>query len=144
MLKTGTFILGIAMVFCLVYSLLLVFNPELIAESTLEARTGETFASVQETDVADVIIVQSRHLGVFAFTTTIALIFILFVGFRKGEKWAWWAFLVTGIIVWGYGLIVQLSEGDVMNTILHLIGAGLLLLGLLIPIKEFFVKGESK
>jgi len=144
MLKTGFYILVIAMIFCLLYGLLLVFNPEMIAESTLEARTGKTFTMVQEIDVADVITVQTRHLGIFAVVATIALIFILFKGFKQGERWAWYAFLITGILVWGYGLIVQISEGDMLNTILHVIGAALLLFGLFIPFKDFFGKAKAQ
>lgn len=144
MLKTATFILLIGLIFGLLYSLLLVFNPDIVAESTLEARTEKTFDSVQEMDVADVIIVQTRHMGIFGLTTTIGLFFILFCAFKKGDQWAWWAFLIIGVIVWGYGLVVQISEGDMMNTILHLIGAALILIGILIPIKVFFSKGEAR
>ncbi len=144
MLKTGFYILVIAMIFCLLYGVLLVFNPEMVAESTLEARTGKTFTMVQEIDVADVITVQTRHLGILSLVATIALIFILFKGFKQGERWAWYAFLITGILVWGYGLIVQIGEGDMLNTILHVIGAALLLFGLVIPFKDFFGKAKAQ
>ena len=66
--------------------------------------------------------------------------FILMIGFKKGEQWAWWAFVVVGGISWGYGLIMQIIEKDMMNLILHLVGISLLLLGVLLPIKAFFPK----
>ena len=73
-----------------------------------------------------------------AIGVVIALFFILFAGFRKGSRWAWWCTLVAGLVVWGYGLYIQTSEGDVMNMVLHLIGIVLLLLGVLLPIRAFF------
>ncbi len=140
MLRTASIILIITLVFSGLYSILLVFSPQTIAGSTLEARSGKTLESVQDPAVSETIVIQTRHLGILALTTCIAMFFIFFVGFRKGEQWAWWSFLVVGIISWGYGLVMQISEGDILNMILHLIGFVLLLIGVLLPVKIFFTK----
>ena len=140
MLKTATIILVIAMLFSGAYSLLIVFAPQRIAESTLEARTGKVLADVQDPGVAGTIVVQTRHMGVFALCISIAMFFVLLTGFRKGEKWAWWAFLLVGGIAWGYGLIMQIIEKDMFNLILHSIGMVLFLFGLLLPAKIFLAK----
>jgi len=139
-LKTATIILVIAMLFSGAYSLLIVFAPQRIAESTLEARTGKVLADVQDPGVAGTIVVQTRHMGVFALCISIAMFFVLLTGFRKGEKWAWWAFLLVGGIAWGYGLIMQIIEKDMFNLILHSIGMVLFLFGLLLPAKIFLAK----
>ncbi len=68
------------------------------------------------------------------------MLFVLFVGFKKGQKWAWWAFLFVGAIAWLYGLAMQIIEKDTMNMIGHLIGTGLWLVGILLPVKTFFAK----
>ena len=128
------------MIFSSLYSILLIVSPQTIAGSTLEARSGMTLESIENKEVSDTIVIQTRHLGIMALTTCIAMFFILFIGFKKGEQWAWWSFLIVGIITWGYGLIMQISEGDMLNMILHSIGFILLLIGVLLPVKVFFAK----
>jgi len=139
MLKVGTILLAIGLIFASVYGLLLLFSPGTLVSSTLEAR-GETFEAVKATGTGRAFIIQTRHLGVLAICISIAMFFVLFTAFNKGAQWAWWAFLLTGGIAWIYGLIVQILEGDMLNMILHIIGIVLLALGLLLPMKEFFAK----
>ena len=140
MLKTASAILLIGLLFGTVYALVLIVSPQTIANSTLEARTDMKLESVQDQGAAETIIVQTRHLGIFALTTNIAMFFVLFMGFKKAQKWAWWAFLFVGGIAWIYGLIMQIGEGDMMNLIGHVIGIVLWLIGILLPIKVFFPK----
>ncbi|MEW5900143.1 MAG: hypothetical protein AB1715_01635 [Acidobacteriota bacterium] len=140
MVKTATAILVITLVFSGVYGLLITFKTQMIAESTLEARTGKTFADVADKGVADTIMALARHMGVFSLCIVIAVFFVLFKGFKKGEKWAWWAILFAGGIAYIYGLIIQSMEKDMLNMILHIVGTVLLFIGLLLPVKEFFGK----
>jgi len=142
MLKVGTFLLAVCLIFSGLYGVLLAFSPATISSSTLEVRGG-TYETDKDTPAGQAFIVQTRHLGVFAICLSIGLFFVLFAAFNKGAPWAWWAFLVTGGIGWIYGLIVQILEGDMLNTILHIIGIIILAFGLLLPIKVFFGK-ESK
>jgi len=140
MLKTAIIILTIAMIFSGLYAIFLIVSPQTIGGSTLEARSGKTLESIQDPEVSKTIVVQTRHVGIFGLTTVIAMLFILFTGFKKGEQWAWWSFLIVGIISWGYGLVMQISEKDVLNMILHLIGAVIWFIGIFIPVKVFFAK----
>jgi hypothetical protein len=140
MLKTSTTVLFIAMLFAVLYSLAIVVSPQTFANSTLEARAETKLENIQDTGAAETLIVETRHMGVFALTTSIAMFFVLLVGFKKGQKWAWWAFLFVGGIAWLYGLVMQIMEGDMMNLIGHVIGTVLWLIGILLPIKVFFPK----
>jgi hypothetical protein len=140
MLKTASTVLLIGMLFAALYSLALIVTPQTFGESTLKARTGMELAAVQDQGAAGTIVVQTRHMGIFALTTSIAMLFVLFVGFKKGQKWAWWAFLFVGGIAWIYGLFMQIIEKDMMNLIGHLIGTVLWLLGILLAVKAFFPK----
>ena len=140
MLKTATVVLFIAMLFAALYSLAIIVSPQTFANSTLEARAETKLENIQDQGAAETLIVETRHMGVFALTTSIAMFFVLFTGFKKGQKWAWWAFLFVGGIAWIYGLVLQISEGDMMNLIGHVIGTGLWLIGILLPIKAFFPK----
>ncbi len=139
MLKVGTILLTIGLIFSSLYGILLAFTPGTIVASTIEVRGGN-FEAAKDTPAGQAFIIQSRHLGVFALCLSIAMLFVLFAAFNKGAKWAWWAFFFAGGIGWGFGLIVQILEGDMLNMILHFIGMILLLLGLFLPIKEFFAK----
>jgi len=139
MLKVGTILLTVCVIFAFVYGLLLAISPSTFVGSTLEAR-GETFEAAKDTGVGQAFIIQTRHLGVFGVCISIALFFVIFNGFNKGAKWAWWAFLIVGGIGWVYGLILQIMEADMLNMLLHIIGIVIMALGLLLPVKEFFAK----
>ena len=140
MLKTATAIMFVVLVFTTLYGLFLVFAPQTVGGSTLEARSEIVIQDIEEPGVAETITIMTRHLGVFGLCISIALFFILFKGFSKGEQWAWWAFLIIGLIVWIFGLVTQIIEGDTMNMIFHLIGIILFLAGIILPVKVFFAK----
>jgi len=139
MLKVGTFLLTVCLIFSGLYGAFLALSPATISSSTLEVRGG-TYEAAKDTAAGQAFIVQTRHLGVFAMCITISFFFVLFAAFRKGARWAWWMFVFVGGIVWIYGLIVQILEGDSLNTILHVIGIVIMALGLLLPIRVFFPK----
>jgi hypothetical protein len=140
MLKVATILLVIMLVFAGLYALLVTFIPQFIAGSTMEARAGKAMGAITDADCADAFVIQTRHLGVMAVAVTIAMFFIVFAAFRKGQPWAWWCCLIAGLIVWGYGVYIQASEADIMNLVLHLVGTVLLLLGVFLPIRSFFAK----
>jgi len=140
MLKTSTTVLFIGMLFAALYSLAIIVSPQTFANSTLEARAETKLENIQDKGASETIIVEMRHMGVFALTTSIAMFFVLFIGFKKGQKWAWWAFLFVGGIAWLYGLVTQIAEGDMMNLVGHVIGTALWLIGILLPLKAFFPK----
>jgi hypothetical protein len=140
MLKTASAILLVGLLFGTAYTLVIIVSPQTVANSTLQARADMSLENVQDKGAAETIVTYARHMGVFGLTTNIAMFFVLFVGFKKAQKWAWWAFLFTGGIAWIFGLVTQIGEGDKMNMIGHVIGIGLWLIGILLPIKVFFAK----
>jgi len=140
MLKVATVILLIVLIFGGVYSLMLVFAPKMILSSGFESTTGEKLEDIQNASYLKVMVNELMHMGALALAAVIANIFILFAAFRKAEKWAWWALLVTGVLAWGYGLIDNIITGDMFNSLLHLIGIVVFLVGLLLPVKAFFGK----
>jgi hypothetical protein len=141
MLKTSVVILTVMLVFAGLYAILLIASPQTVAEGTLQARAGIALASLPDKGVEETILVQTRHIGVMALGSTIACLFILYAGFAKKERWSWYCLLVVGLIVWGYGFVVQAAEGDILNMVMHGIGILLLAFGLTLPIKSFF--GEA-
>lgn len=140
MLKVATIILIVMLAYAGVYGIMLVFAPKVVIESSFEAATGEKLENIQNADYLKIMLEEMRHMGILVLTVVISSFFFLFVGFRKAEKWAWWAILIVGIIAWGYGLIMNFVTGDTFNAFLHLIGIVLFFVGLLIPVKIFFAK----
>ncbi len=140
MLKTASIFLLIGLLFGAIYAAWMIVSPQTMAESTLEARTQLKLKDVQDPGAAGTILTYTRHLGVFAAALTIAMFYVLYCGFKKGQVWAWWAFFLVGTVIWGYGLVLQAIEGDALNLIGHIIGFVLLYLGLLLSINVFFPK----
>ena len=140
MLKTASIFILIGLLFGTIYTLVVVVSPQTVANSTLEARADSNLGYIQDKGAAETILIYARHMGVFGLTTNIAMFFVFFMAFKKAQKWAWWAFLLTGGTAWLFGLVTQIGEGDMMNLIGHVIGLGLWLIGILLPIKVFFPK----
>jgi hypothetical protein len=132
MLKTASTILLIAVVFGAIYSLVLMVSPQTV--STLTDEELQSPACIKR--VFEVV----RHMGALGLAANIAAFFILYNGFKKGLKWGWWGFLLTGIVGWGYGLVRFIINGDTKNLIGNLVGVVLLLAGILLPLKVFFPK----
>jgi hypothetical protein len=140
MLKAAVIILVIMLAYGGVYSLMSIIAPKVTIKSTLEARAGKTISDAESDGYLSALTGIQRHQGAFALTTTIAGFFVLFAGYRKAQKWAWWSFLIVGGIAWLWGLISTIVIGDNMNMILHVVGMVIFLVGILIPIKAFFGK----
>src|SRR5512139_2549262 len=140
MLKTASAILLLCLLFGTAYTLVIIVSPQTVANSTLQARADLSLGDIQDKGAAETLLTYARHMGVFGLTSNIAMFFVLFAGFKKAQRWAWWAFVLAGGIGWIFGLVTQIAEGDTMNLIGHVIGVGLLLLGILLPVKAFFPK----
>ena len=143
MLKIGVILLSVMLAFAAAYSFMGIFAARLIVGSNFEAISGETLNSISDEGYESALLNTQRYLGAFALATTTAGCFILFASFRKAVKWAWWAILLVGGIAWGWGLISTLLIGDTLNSILQCVGTGLFLLGMLLPVKEFFAESEK-
>jgi hypothetical protein len=118
----------------------------LVTRGTFKNITGKELDSVQDAGYLSVLLDRQRSLGMFALTSLISGFFILFVGFRKAQKWAWWALLFVFGIGYLWGLIHNIVNVDTLNITLMAIGMVLLLIGLLLPVKDFFAEagGESQ
>jgi len=138
MLKVAVVILAVMHIFAGIVALASFIAPKTMIRSTFEAMTGKEIDSVQDADLLKVILNRQSKVGFYALSTVVFSLFVLFAGFRKAQKWAWWCFLIVGGIVWGEGLISYILIGSMMYILIYAIGTALLLLGVLLPIKAFF------
>jgi len=140
MLKVAVIILAVGTIYAGIYSLMGIIAPEMMVQSAFEAITGKTLDSVQDADYLGALSHEVRLEGLYALTAVIFSFAILFAGFRKAQRWAWWAFLVGGGIAWLWGLIDAIVIGNKLHIPLQAIGVVLFLVGILLPVKVFFGK----
>jgi hypothetical protein len=95
MLRISTVILFVVVIFAGVYALLTIALPDAIEGITFQAITGEELNALERVGYLKPYRVIARHEGLFAITTVIPVGFILFYGYRKGFRWAWWTALCT-------------------------------------------------
>ena len=73
--------------------------------------------------------------GLVFLANAVAIIFIAMMAYKQAEKWSWWCMLFIG----AFPLLAGTMEWDLINPWI-IIGWVLLILGLFIPIKDFFGK----
>ena len=139
-MKIAVFILAVMLAYACLYSLMGIIVPKVLMTSSLKATAGKTLDDAKDDGYLKAITVGQRNLGVFALAAAVAGFFVLFAAFQKTQKWAWCGMLIAGGIAWLGGIIISIGIGDNMNLVFQLIGLVLLLVGVLIPVKEFFTK----
>lgn len=144
MLKVAVIVLIVMLAYAGVYSLMSLIVPNLMMESAFKAVTGKTLGNVEDAGYLKIMQRGQRLAGLFSLTTVISGFFVLFAGFQKAQKWAWWGFLIVADTAWLGGLIFSIVVADKMNIILYIIGEVISLVGVLLPIKEFFVTEAEK
>lgn len=144
MLKVAVVILVIGTIYAGIYSLMAIAIPKVMMQSTFKAITGKALDSVQDPDYLKALSEGQRATGFYALAAVIFAFFVLFTGFRKAQKWAWWAFLVGGGIAWLRGLVHAIAIVNKLHIPLQTIGMVLFLVGILLPIKEFFAKAVEE
>ncbi len=144
MLRLAIFILVIMLIYGGAYSVISIIKPEVIVESTVKGATGKNLEDAQNDGYLKAFIALGKDAGLFGLSAIVCGFFILFSGFRKARKWAWFAFLLAGGIGWLGGLILTISIGDRLNILIRAVGTIMALAGLFIPIKEFFGKKKQE
>ena len=82
--------------------------------------------------------------AVFAVSGTIVSFFILFTGFRKAQRWAWWALLIGGCVSGIGGGILPISIGDKVYSLIFIIGVVIFLVGIFLPVRNSLGKQLKK
>jgi hypothetical protein len=140
MLKVAVVILTVMLAYAAIYSLMALIVPKVTLKSSIQASIGKTIDDVQNDGYLKAFTPIMRHLGGVSLSQLIASFFILFIGFQKAQRWAWFAILIIGCVGWGIGLIINIVIGDMTHITLHIIGVVMFLVGILLPIKSFFLK----
>lgn len=87
----------------------------------------------------DFMIYVNRFFGLVALFGSLFFCVISLIPYRKGEKWAWYAMLVIGVIYWVPGLILTYI-GMAAHASVSIILVILWIVGLALPAKEILHK----
>ncbi len=143
MLKVGVVIIVVVLIYGALPSLMAIITPSSSLKGVMQP-IGKTVEDARNDGYLGTLMLFQRTMAIYSLLLTMSGFFVLFAAFRKAQQWAWWALLILGGIAWIYGLIVNIVLGDNIAIIMELIGTALLLLGLFLPVKEFFGRASAE
>ncbi len=146
--KIGSSIMMAMGVFALVISLLWVSITELMFVSDYLAYTGQKLsdALTAGSKSAELWLVTKRLWGIELLAISLLMIFITARSYAKGEKWSWFALLVTGCILWasliGYKVAIGYFQLT-LSSMTFIVGAMLFAIGITVPAKAILGKKST-
>jgi hypothetical protein len=144
--KIGSSIMMAMAVFTLVISLLWVAITEVMFVSDFLAYTGQDLsdALAAGSESAELWLVTKRLWGVELLAISILTMFITAQSYARGEKWSWYALLVTGCLLWGsligYKVVIGYFQPTI-SSMTFIVGAILFAIGIALPAKA--ILGEK-
>jgi hypothetical protein len=111
--------------------------------SDFEAYTGQSLSDALATGSksAELWLVVKRLIGVELLPISLLMIFITQKGYSRGEKWSWYALLISGTITWGsligYKVVIGYFQ-PTTSSMTFIIGAILFIIGIVLPAKAIF------
>jgi len=145
-LKTGSIVMVVMAMYGLILGLIGHFGAKALITPVFASFTGQTWSDfvAANAKAAELQIMSIRLRAAMALAVSILGIFLALTSYRKGEKWSWFAFLVSGIIVWGSNVAYYTALASLMSMVLMLIGLVLLVIGLAIPAKAILGAEAAK
>ena len=145
-LKIGSSLMAVMGIFALVIAVLWIFITEIMFVSDFLFFTGVSYQDYLAASpiYAEFYIITKKLVGFMILAVSIPILFINQSGYKNGERWSWYALLITGGLLWGTLLGYRVFIGYIGgSSITFVVGIVLWLLALLIPIKSFFGKEAS-
>jgi hypothetical protein len=112
--------------------------PDLFLSQGFKTYTGQSwpdFASASP-KLAELYRINLREVGFLALSIGALVIGVALAAYRKGERWAWFTFLVAGIFGWGGVLATSISSGKTLVLMLGIIGTLLFAIAILVPARD--------
>ena len=144
MVKVSTIILFVLFVLSAGYEIAIFAVPTMMLEGDFQAITGKSYKEILQPEALRVSVSHTRHMMVIGITQKVAAFFILFAGFRKAERWAWWAMLVVGGIACIYGSVINILNGNKFDSAVYLVASAVLVVALCLPAKRFLVSSRGR
>ena len=112
---------------------------EIIFVSDFLGFTGQSYAEFLTSSPleAEIYMITKKLLGVILFLKGILIVMIIRNSYGKGERWSWYARLVTGNMLWGSLIGYSVVIGYITPSIItFVIRAALFVIGITLPAKE--------
>ncbi|MDZ7291125.1 MAG: hypothetical protein ONB44_12485 [candidate division KSB1 bacterium] len=140
--KISYVILLIMMIIALVYGFVGVIKPDVLVARSFQLHTEQSWTDylAASPKLANYMLILERMAAGLGLTTSIGALFILLTVYKKAEKWAWFYVLVVGIIGWGNTLLANIRFNNPVLITVNIIGLVLVIIGLVIPAKDFLSK----
>jgi hypothetical protein len=144
-LKLGSTFIGAMTVYGLVVALLWIFNTKVMFISDFAGYTGQTWFDYHAAAprFAQIYMINKKLIGFPIISMCVLSWFVNQYGLRKGEKWAWFALLIAGILTWGsligYKIAIGYFNPD-PSSLTFIVGALLCLAGLAISARAILGK----
>jgi len=135
-------------IFALVVSILWISITEVMFVSDFLAYTGQSLsdALAAGSKSAELWLIMKRMWGFELVGISILMIFVTARSYAKGERWSWYALLVTGCILWGSLIGYKVAIGyfqPTMSSMTFVVGAILFVIGLAVPAKAMLSKKSN-
>ena len=140
MLRISTAVLFVLFVLSAGYEIAVFVAPTMMLEGDYQAITGKSYREILTPEAIRVSVFHTRHMMVMGIAHKAGAFFILFAGFRKSKRWAWWAMLAVGGIAFVYGAVVNILNGNIQDSVLLLAALGVFVVALLLPAKKFLAR----
>lgn len=140
--KIGSWFMIAMGIYALITAVLWIFVTEMAFVSDFGAYTGQPYADFLTSNPkpAELWLMTKRLIGIERVATSLLIIFITQKSYRRGEKWSWFALLITGVITWGslIGYRIAIGYVESVGIATPILGLALLFVGLTIPAKGIF------
>jgi len=134
----GSWFMTAQSVYAFVVSLFWIFLTDTMFVSIFAGYTGQTLpdALASQSKPAELWLITQRLVGFELFPISLLMIFITRKGYNKGEKWAWYALLIAGLVMWGSLIGYKVVTGyfdPTPSSMTFIIGAILFIIGISLP-----------
>jgi hypothetical protein len=118
------------------------FYPDGLAENDAQLVTDKSWSELKDSspEASDLVRFHYGNLGLLKMSWSFLVIAITLTGFRRGEKWAWYALCLVPILLVSAGLFRSWFLGDASEMIQSIPIVTISLVGLFLPYRKFFPK----
>jgi len=146
--KIGSSIMMAMAIFALVVSILWVTITEVMFVSDFLAYTGQGLSDALSagSKSAELWLTTKRLWGFELIGISVLMIFVTARSYAKGERWSWYALLVTGCLLWGSLIGYKVAIGyfqPTMSSMTFIVGALLFAIGITVPAKAILGKKSA-
>jgi hypothetical protein len=116
------------------------FYMDGLAETDAQHVTDMSWSELKDSspEASDLVRYLYGNMGLLKMSWSFLVIAITLTGFRRGEKWAWYALCLVPILLVSSGLFRTWFFGDASEMIQSIPIVTISLLGLFLPYRKFF------